>query len=129
MIVIRKLAALDLALLGPIVIIGEFAAGVVGPLALAAFIAMRAHSWGQYLMAAYFVALGINYLPLLGYAVQFRNRERAHAEIAEELSADRRRLMQRYRRGSLLLLVPLLVPALALMQARAREAELQDAPR
>ena len=32
----RRLAAVDLAFLGPIVIVGEFALGVVGPIALGA---------------------------------------------------------------------------------------------
>jgi hypothetical protein len=125
MIIIRKLAALDLALLGPIVIISEFVVGVIGPPLLGAFIAVRGHSWGQYVMAFYFAMLGINYVPLLGYALHVRNRETAHAEIAEELTEDRRGLMRRYRRGSLLLLIPFVVPALALLQARGKSADLR----
>ena len=118
MIDIRKLAALDLAFLGPVFIISEFTVGVVGPLALGAFIAVRARSVGQYVMALYFITLGVNYVPLLVYVLLLRQRSTARAEIASELGVNQRRTLGRYRRGSLLLLIPLVVPVLALVQAR-----------
>src|SRR5262249_12381920 len=110
-------AALDLAFLGPVLIITEFTLGVIGPLTLGAFVAFRGRSWEQDLVAFYFVALGVDYVPLLVHAILLRNRVTARAVIAEEISADRRRTMQRYRRGSLLLLVPFVVPVLAVAQA------------
>lgn len=121
MIVIRKLAALDIAFLGPVLIITEFLVGVIGPLLLGGWIALRGHSWSQYLTAFYFVALGVNYVPLLVYALLIRNKETARGELVEELSEDQRIVMRRYRRGSLLLLIPFVVPVLAFAQRDRRQ--------
>ena len=120
MLNVRRLAAIDVAFLGPAIIIAEFAVGVIGPLALGIFIASRSHSVNQAMLAAYFVALGINYFPLLLHALSLRDHSRARLEIESELGSDPRAAMRRYRRGSLLLLLPLVIPFLAVMQARGR---------
>ena len=124
MISIRKLAALDMAFLGPALIITEFAVGVICPLALGSFIAVRSRSWQQSLIACYFAALGINYVPLLVYALIIRRRSRAHREIETELHAGKRETMRRYRRGSLLPLIPFAVPLVAVAQTQRARAGL-----
>jgi hypothetical protein len=57
--------------------------------------------------------------PLLVYAVAITRGQSARAEMGDEL-IDERRAMAKYRRQSILLLVPLLVPILALARERRR---------
>jgi hypothetical protein len=115
----RKLAAIDIVFLGSKLIIAEFAGGVLLCVALGTFVLFRGHSFWQIALGLYFISLGINYVPLLVYAVAITRRQSARAEIGDELS-DERRAMAKYRRQSILLLVPLLVPILALARERRR---------
>lgn len=109
---LRKLAAIDIAFLGRKFIIAEFAAGVVLSTALGLFVLVRGHSFWQSLLGVYFLCLGINYAPMFAYAMAIPTRHQARKEMAEEL-ADRGRAMAKYRRLSVLLLIPLVVPVLA----------------
>jgi hypothetical protein len=109
----RKLAAIDIALLGPVFILAEFAAGVLLSLSLGAFILLRAGSGWQIALGLYFLSLGLNYVPMLVYAIDIARNRSALAEIGGELS-DKRQAMAKYRRQSVFLLVPLVVPAVAL---------------
>ena len=120
MIEIRKLAALDIAFLGSKIVIGEFLLGVLGPAALGLWIASRAHAAFEWLLATYFFAMAFNYLPLLAYAVALTRWGDARALVAQEIDNGRREAMRRYRRGSLLLLLPLVIPVVALIQHRER---------
>ena len=113
----RKLAAIDIVFLGPKLIIGEFASGVLLCAALGTFVLFRGHSFWQAILGLYLISLGINYVPMLAYAVAITKRHSAEAEMGDELM-DERRAMVKYRRQSLLLLVPLLVPMLALWETR-----------
>ena len=65
-----------------------------------------------FVLGLYLISLGINYLPMLIYAVAITKNDSALAEIGEELD-NKRRAMAKYRRQSILLLVPLLVPIVA----------------
>jgi hypothetical protein len=67
--------------------------------------------------------LGINYAPLFLYAVRLQSHGSAHAEIADEAD-DKKKLFRKYRRQSLWVLVPFLVPVVALAQERRRAAVL-----
>jgi len=87
--------------------------------ALGTFVLFRGHSFWQLALGLYFIALGINYVPLLACAVAITRGQSAHAEIDDELN-DERRAMAKYRRQSILLLVPLLVPILALAWERRK---------
>ena len=109
MIDIRTLAALDIAFLGPRIILIEFAAGVLLPIALGAMTLARAGSPTMTLFGLYLITLGINYVPLMLYAISIVRAGSAAAEIAGE-SQDLKSMFRRYRRQSLLLLVPLAVP-------------------
>ena len=114
----RKLAAIDIALLGPKAIIGEFAGGVLLCAALGAFVLLRGHgSIPQLLLGLYLISLGINYVPMLIYAMAIGGKNNAWEELGDEL-ADKREAMKKYRRQSLFLLVPLAVPIFGLAQHR-----------
>lgn len=112
---IRKLAAIDMALLGSKFILAEFAVGVFGSIALGLFVLFRSLSSWQIVLGVYLISLGVNYAPLLGYAIEIACHRSARAEVADEL-AQPGRSMSRYRRYSLLLLLPLVVPFLAAAQ-------------
>ncbi len=111
----RKLAAIDIVFLGSKFIIAEFAGGVFLCIALGAFVLFRGHSFWQLALGLYFISLGINYVPMLVYAVGITRGQSARAAMGDELH-DKRRAMAKYRRSSIALLVPLLVPVLALAQ-------------
>lgn len=60
----RKLAAIDLAFLGPKIIIPEFLAGVALSAALGVLVLVRGHgSPTQIVLGFYLISLGINYAP------------------------------------------------------------------
>jgi hypothetical protein len=113
----RKLAAIDIVFLGSKLIIAEFASGVLLCVALGVFVLYRGHSFWQLALGLYLISLGINYAPMLAFAVAITRQQSARAELGDELK-DEHRAMAKYRRQSVLLLVPLLVPILALVQQR-----------
>ena len=111
---IRKLAALDLAFLGPRIILTEFSLGVFGSFALGVLTLLRSHSMGGLALGSYLLLIGVNYVPLLLHAISIVRRNSVHFEIADEVTE--KRMFRKYRRQSLLLLVPLVVPIVALAQ-------------
>jgi hypothetical protein len=117
---IRRLAALDIAFLGPRFILAEFSIGVFGSLALAFLTLVRTHSLGGTVFGAYLLCIGINYVPLLVHAIDLVRHGTAKQEIADELSEERR-MFRKYGRQSVLLLVPLVVPILAIVQWRSSD--------
>ncbi|HEY0797086.1 MAG TPA: hypothetical protein VGD64_15040, partial [Acidisarcina sp.] len=102
----RKLTAVDIYLLGPRLIIIEFATAVLLGTALGGFIFARAHSLGTQLFGAYILSLGINYVPMLWHAVRIGSREQAVIQIGNEI-ADTGALAAKYRPQTLYLLLPL----------------------
>jgi hypothetical protein len=125
---LRKLAAIDVALLGYKLIFAEYAAGVILAIGLGLFVIFRSHSVWQIVLGLYLICLGINYVPMLAYTIAIGNRGRAQEEIADEL-IDRGRATSKYRRQSLVLLVPLLAAALALRPKRPVSPETKQNPR
>jgi hypothetical protein len=122
MINVRKLVAWDIAILGYRFILAEFTAGVVLPVLLGLFILLRSHAFWQVALALYFASLGINYVPLWLYALAIGRRRSASAEVEGEL-ADRTKSGLRYTAQSLLLLVPLLIPVVAVVQELASKTK------
>ncbi len=132
MLNVRKLSAIDLYFLGPKLIVAEFGLGAValgafGLLTLRAGIhqqhGVRLMAWGIYMLT-----VGINYVPLLLHAVGIARRGIAEKEIADELR-DRRAASRKYRRQSLLILLPLVVLILAIVQeAQPQHAANSGAP-
>ena len=120
----RKLAAIYVVFLGSKFVIAEFAGGVLLCVALGTFVPFRGASFRHLALGLYLISLGINYVLMLAYAIAITRGESARAEMGDELN-DKRRAMAKYRRQSLLLLVPLLVPIVALGQER-RKAQPQQ---
>jgi hypothetical protein len=71
----------------------------------------------QLALGLYLISLGINYVPMLIYAIAITRGETARAEVGDEIN-DKSRAMAKYRRQSMFLLVPLLVPVVALGRER-----------
>jgi hypothetical protein len=117
MISIRRLAALDIAFLRKRLILAEFALGAFGSAALGVFTLLRSHSRGATIFGLYLVSLKVNYMPLLLHALSIAPHGTAMTEIAGE-TEDRRQLFRKYRRGSLILLIPFVVPIVAVAQWR-----------
>ena len=109
---IRKLAAIDIVFLGFKLVLAEYICGIVLPLGLGILALIRGRSAWQYAVGAYLACLGINYVPMLANTISLASRENARAELGDELT-ERRQAMSKYRRISLLLLVPLLLPVVA----------------
>ena len=112
---IRKLAALDMAFLGSKVIVAEYLAGVFGPLALGILSLVRQRAPWQGALGVYLILLGIDYIPLLIYSVAILRKKSAREEVADEL-AHREKIGSRYFPQTFLLLIPLVVPVLAIVQ-------------
>lgn len=105
-------------MLGPRIIVTEFAAGVFLCAALGAFVLVRGHGARvQFALGVYLILLGLNYVPMLIYAISIRTAVRARTELGSELD-DKKSAMAKYRRQSLWLLVPLAVPLVAITQCR-----------
>ena len=119
MINVRKLAAVDIAFLGSRFILIEFSIGVFGSLGLGVLTLSRSHTMGGIALGSYLLFIGVNYVPLLFHAISLAQHNSAHLEIADELT-EKRLLFRKYRRQSLLLLVPLVIPVLALAQSLRR---------
>ncbi len=113
----RKLAAIDIAFLGFKVILAEFLCGVLLSAALGFFVLLRSHSRWQFALGIYLIGLGINYVPMVFFVLSIGGKENARAELASEL-IDPCTAMAKYRRLSLLLLLPFLVPVLVLIGQR-----------
>ncbi len=108
----RRLAAVDVFLLGPTLVIVEFAAAVIIGVGLGTFICAHAHSLGQELFGGYIALLGMNYAPMLWHALHIKTRKRAKSEIEDELD-QRGTMAAKYRRQSLYLLIPFVTPIVA----------------
>jgi hypothetical protein len=119
MLNVRKLAAIDLYFLGSKLILTEFGLGIVG-LTIVGWFTLRTgirreHSAWLTFWGVYMLGLGMNYVPLFLQAFNITLHKTAREEIADELP-DRRAAARKYRRQSVLILVPFLVIVLAIIQ-------------
>lgn len=119
----RKLAAIHIATLGPTFAIGNFAGLGLLCLSLGGLILWHADSCQMLTFGFYFVCLCANYVVLLFFGLEINNRDRARSEIGDELSRQRS-AMGEYRRQSMYILLPLVVPIVAL-QRRCRSGPTQ----
>lgn len=111
----RKLAAIHIATLGPTFAIGNFAGTAFLCMSLGALILWHADTCQLFTFGFYFVSLCINYSVMFFYALEINTRESARAEIGDELN-KKRGAMAEYRRQSTYLLLPLVVPIVALQR-------------
>jgi len=121
---VRRLAALDMALHGPRLILIEFAVGVVGcavfgAFSIAAGVRLLAHgfTWQLFLGIA-LLSVALNYVPLLLHAIDIMRRGSARQEAAYELAHPE--MVRRYTLLQLWLLVPFAMVIMALAQRGAR---------
>ena len=119
MIDLRKLAAIDIVFLGRKFVLAEYGFGVIFSLALAIFVLLRSHSYWQLTLGIYFIGLGVNYIPMLAWAISIRHKQSALSELESEL-ANESRAMTKYRRQSLILLIPLLAVVLTITRQRVK---------
>jgi hypothetical protein len=114
--IVRKLVALDIVLHGPRFIMIEF--GVGTPAILAFGLWLMSGSLG-YLLGVYLLLTGLNYVPLLIYAVLVVRGNSARRETEYGLAHDRH-YVRKYSTQQLLLFVPLAVLILAIVQELKR---------
>jgi hypothetical protein len=122
---VRELAAIDLTLHGPGLIIAEFAIGVVGCATLGA-LSLRAGvtllptevSW-QLIVGAELLFVAMNYAPLLLHALDLATDPDDRKHAAEEMRNDPA-LVRRYGALQLWILVPLAVIAFSILQSKRR---------
>ena len=118
---IRKLAALDIAFHGPKFILVEFALGVFGCAAFGLFSLYFGlfhgsnHSLFAAFLGCFLLWIALNYVPLLIYAISIVRHDSAQQEVAYELE-HKDIYAKKYTLQSTLLLVPLVVPILAIHQ-------------
>ena len=118
MISIRKLAAVDMAWLGKKVILAEYAIGILLPLVIgllslrSAFVGPFRPFW-QTAFGAWLVSIAANYIPLFVYALQIAR----HGSVEEEGKTELKQA-RRYGLQQIIILVPFLVVAVALIQER-----------
>ena len=116
LMIVRKLVALDIVLHGPRFIMIEF--GVGTPAILAFGLWLMSGSLG-YLLGVYLLLTGLNYVPLLIYAVLVVRGNSARRETEYGLAHDRH-YVRKYSTQQLLLFVPLAVLILAIVQELKR---------
>ncbi len=127
-ITIRKLAALDIVFHGPKLILAEFAFGVFFTGALGLFLTYAGFVTGHFrvpwvaLLGCYLLLLAINYVPLLLYGITIVRRKSAQEEVAFELT-QKERYGRKYTVQSFLLLLPLVVPVLAIVQEWQKQGD------
>jgi hypothetical protein len=119
---IRKLAALDMVFHGRVFILAEFSFGVFFSVGLGAFLTSVGFfvAWGtlwQGLLGCYVLCIALNYVPLFIYAIRLAKHGNAREVVAFELE-HKAFYARKYTLQSLLLLLPLVVPILALYQER-----------
>ena len=125
---IRKLAALDIAFLGPKFILIEFVLGVFGCAALGFFsIYFGLFHGPNYSLFAVILGfsllwIALNYVPLLIYAISIARHQSARQEVAYELE-HRDKYTGKYLRQSTLLLIPLAIPTLAVYQELQKRSQ------
>jgi hypothetical protein len=120
MIDIRKLAALDMALHGRRLIVGEFAFGVIGGIAgglwsIGIGIDHGDVSYARVAFGTWLVCIGLNYVPLLLHSLTLLRPGAVEEEGRPEVP-----YVRRYNVQQLIVFVPLLVVAVAAIQELAR---------
>jgi hypothetical protein len=121
LIEVRKLAALDMALLGTRLVLAEYALGVVLPAALGTLflglgLARHAQLYHWLVLGGiWLLTIAANYVPLFLYALVL-----ARADTVQEEAQAARPHIRRYVLQQALILVPLSVLALSVAQEQGR---------
>jgi hypothetical protein len=128
---VQKLAALDMVLHGTKLILAECVFTVLIGCALGGFIvyvqlvlAGSARSPWLLLFGVYMILIGLNYVPLLLYAIGIARRGNARDVIARDLER-KDAFVRKYSLRQLVLLLPLVIPILAITQELRKPAPRQ----
>jgi hypothetical protein len=113
---IKKLAALGIRLHGRNVILIEFGLSFLFLISFGLFIFLASLEVSMLglLFGAYLLLVGLNYLPLLLYAVVISRKNIAHSKASEE--SPRTGRTRKYSIQQLIILIPFLVLVLSVMQ-------------
>jgi hypothetical protein len=127
---IRKLAALDIVFHGSKFILAEFALGVVfcgvaGVFNLFAFFRNPSHPLFIAILGFSLSWVAVNYVPLLIYAISIVRGKSAEREVAFELER-KGYYARKYTFQSLMLVLPLVVPLLAIFQEVEKRSSLRS---
>jgi hypothetical protein len=121
---VRKLAAVEMAVLGTQVTVFAYALGMILPLLFGLFalvlnsMAPQPADW-QVALGTWLVAIAVNYVPLFAYALSIARAGTVAREGEPELAHARRYSIQQ-----IIVLIPFLVPVLTLAQERGRRRAL-----
>jgi len=112
---VRRLAAIDMhgvkgTLTRRRIILAEFGVGVVALVVVGMLIAWNASSWQWHLVGAWFIGVGLNYLPLTLHAIDLYHPGRLDAELA---GVDVMPEIRRYGRLQFWIFVPLALVVMA----------------
>lgn len=129
---VRKLAAIDLVFRGTGFILIEFAftvalAGALGTFMLVRSLGAMPPSMLGIAAAVVAYGIGLNYVPLLLYAMDIVRRKSARAEVATEL-AQRNVYARKYGVQQFLLVVPLAMLILAAIQEASQRGRRHPQP-
>ena len=113
---VRRLVSLDIVLHGERFILAEFGIGTPALFIIGFSLTM----YGLSLPGLYFLLTGVNYLPLLAYAIVITRRHSAKSDVETEMSSDRH-YVRKYSVQQLLLFLPLVVAFLASAQFLRKE--------
>ncbi len=113
---IRRLVSLDITLHGKIFILAEFGTGT--PVIFAVSFVLLVE--GTFLLGLSLLLAGLNYLPLLPYAIIVVRHETAEKDVEPGLSRDEH-YVRKYSIQQVLIFVPLAVVVLAIEQKLRNE--------
>ena len=113
---IRKLVSLDITLHGPRFILAEF--GIGTPVILVVGLVLAAY--GQLLLGLYLFLTGVNYLPLLTYAIIAVRHGTAKQDVETDLTRDRH-YVRKYSIQQFLIFIPFAIILLAIEQKLKNE--------
>ncbi len=108
---VRRLVSLDITLHGPRFILAEF--GIGTPAILAVGVALLED--GPWQLGLYLLLTGVNYLPLLAYALLTVRNGTAEMDVRDELAQDRH-YVRKYSIQQLMVFVPFALVFLAFIQ-------------
>lgn len=113
---VRRLVALDMGLHGPTFILIEFGLGVPVPMIFGLSLIIR----GIVLFGVYIFMLGINYVPVLLYAVALR---KTYGNVVDMNDPGVARLNHKYSIQQFLIFIPFFVVGLAIAQRSQSRTE------
>ncbi len=113
LIIVRKLVALDIKLHGNQFILAEFGVGTPVIIAIG-FLLMATNA--SYILGLYLLLTGVNYIPLLAFAIVIARAGSASKEVGYGLANDRH-YVRKYSTQQLLIFVPLAIITLTVIQS------------